>query len=136
MSDERRQLIKREEEREQRQADWEAEQRRQEAIEKREGLLFQGVVPHTVDEVIAQVSYGMDRADRIEARRAREGAELRGEHEVRRTVWEMAADQRAAAEKAATTPVSQADLTKLAEKLGGKLTSLSSAVNVLKRRRP
>ena len=131
MSPERREAFQREEEREQRQAELEAEQRRADALDRREGLLFQGETQHTHAEVLARLSSGADHEDRIEARREKDGAEARGEHEPRRTIWEMKADQAAAREHAASTAASQADLTKLA----GKINSLANSVNLLKRRR-
>ena len=131
MSDERREAVRRESEKEARAAELEAEQRHEAGIERRRDLERHGVVPVSVADRLQLASYGMDRADRVEQRREKEAAEILGQPEPRRTRWEIKQDQQAAAEKAAATPASQADLTKLA----GRITSLTKSINVLKRRR-
>lgn len=64
MSPERRALFDKEAEREAKAAEFEAEQRRQAALERRWELERQGVVPHSHADVLARLSYGADRTTR------------------------------------------------------------------------
>jgi hypothetical protein len=131
MSDERRAIIDREAEKERKAAEFEEEQRRQAALERRWELERQGVVPHTVADVLARLSYGADRTDKIEERRAREAADqMPPPLEGRLNRWELQAEHREAAAKAEREPASQSDLAKVA----GKITSVANSINVLKRR--
>jgi hypothetical protein len=75
MSDERRAIIARETEKERKAAELEEQARRDAALERRWKLERQGVVPHSVADVLARAPYGMDRADKAEERREREAAE-------------------------------------------------------------
>jgi hypothetical protein len=133
MSDERRQAFDREEERERKAAEVEEQARRDAAIERRWELQRQGYEPQTVGDVLARASFGQDRADAAEAKRVKAGDELRGaEREPRLDKYGMLKDAREREAAKETTAASQADLAKVA----GKVGSLQSAVNLLKRRRP
>ena len=57
-SEERREAFRREEEREPKAAEFEAELRQHAALERRLELQRQGVVPHSHEDVLARVSYG------------------------------------------------------------------------------
>jgi hypothetical protein len=132
MSDERRQAFDREAEKERLQAEAEAEARESARAEHLGELRMRGVVPTSVEERLQIASFGQDREDAAEARRVKAGDEQRGnERAPRLNRLEMEREQREAAAKAARTPASQSDLSKLA----GKLGSLTSSVNLLKRRR-
>ena len=133
MSDERRAIIDREAEKERKAAEFEEEQRRQAALERRWELERQGVVPHTVQDVLARLSYAADRTDRIEARKEREAAEQLGLPEPRLNRWETKQKQQAAAAKALIEPASKADVSKLSaaisqikSKLSGRSESISA----------
>jgi hypothetical protein len=126
MSDERRALIAREEEREaaeaQRQADLAAEVKAERAAE----LAFLGVVPTSVGERLQSVAFGMDRQDAVEARQEREAAELLGKPAPRGPYsWELKRQeqQREAAE--IITPASKSDVSKLSAAISGLKAKLS-----------
>ncbi len=134
MSDERRELFRREEEREAKAAELEAEQRREAAFERRWELQRQGVEPHSVQDVLARASFGQDRQDAVERRREREAAEELGKPipaHLKLDKYQMKRDGEEREKAKETTPATQADVSKLA----GKVGSLTSAVNLLKRRR-
>jgi hypothetical protein len=133
MSDARREAFRKEEEREARAVEFEAEQRRQAALERRWELERQGVEAHTVADVLQRLSYAADRTDRIEARKEREAAEQLGHPEPRTTRWELKREQQAAAAKALIEPASKADVSKLTaaisqikSKLSGRSESVSA----------
>jgi hypothetical protein len=123
MSDERRALFDKEDEKERLQLEREAEQRRAYAAERVADLAFRGVAPTSVDERLQSASFGMDRADAVEARREREAAETLGRPKP--TVHKLLADTKAEREARQaveeTTPVSKAEL-------GRKLQALKDLV--------
>jgi hypothetical protein len=128
MSPERRALFDKEAEREAKALEFEGQARRDAALERRWELERQGVVPHSHADVLARLSYGADRTDKIEERRAREAGEILGQPEPRTTRWELKREQQAAAAKALIEPASKADVGKLSatvSQLKAKLHSLS-----------
>ena len=131
MSDERRAAFDREAERERAQAELEAQQRREAAVERRWHLQRQGVEPHSVADVLARASFGQDRQDAAERRREKEAAELLGQPEPRLNRWELKREQQQREAEAIITPASKADVSKLSQ----SITSLASKVGMLGRRR-
>ena len=118
MSDERRAAFDREAERERAQAELEAQQRREAAVERRWHLQRQGVEPHSVADVLARASFGQDRQDAVEARREREAAELAGKPPQYLGLLREAKQEREARQAAAEeTPVSQAEFGRVVSKL-------------------
>jgi hypothetical protein len=119
MSDERRELIRRESEREAQAAELEAQQARDAAYEKRWMLERQGVLPVSVADRLAAASFGMDRQDKIEERREREAAELLGKPRPTYVALlrEAKAEREAKAAEAEETPVSQAEFGRVVSKL-------------------
>ena len=119
MSDERRALFDKEAERERKAAEFEAEQRRQAAFERRQELLMRGQVPRSHGEVLQQVAVGMDRQDRRDAAAEARAAEQAGKPRptyvalLREARVEREARQAAAEE----TPVSQAEFGRVVAKL-------------------
>jgi hypothetical protein len=131
LSPERKEIIRREAEREARAAEFEAEQRRTAALERRWELERQGITAHSHEDVLARMSYGADRTDRIEARREKEAAEQLGQPEPRINRWELKREQQQREAEALITPASKADVSKLSQ----SITSLASKVGLLGRRR-
>lgn len=131
MSPERRAAFDKEAEREAKAAEFEVEQRRQAVFERRWELERQGVVPHSHEDVLARVSYGLDRADKIEARREREAAEILGRPEPRVSRWELKREEQQQKAEALITPATKADVSKLSQ----SIASLASKVGSLGRRR-
>jgi hypothetical protein len=78
MSPERRAQFDKEAEREAKAAAFEQELREQNALERRAELLRTGHEPHSVGDVHAMASRGMDSTDRVEGRREREALEEAG----------------------------------------------------------
>jgi hypothetical protein len=138
MSDEARAAeIKREEQREAERAELEAEARAEADAERVWELRRQGREPHTVGEFLAQVAAWDAAEQRKLAHRKELGLPVEDDAAPpvqplppRLKRWEMEARQKAAKKKAAVTPATQADLSELA----GKLGSLKSSVELLKRK--
>jgi hypothetical protein len=129
MSPERRQAFDKEAEREAKAAEFEAEQRRTAALERRQDLEFRGVaVPHTHSEVLASASFGMDRSDAAERRREREAAELLGKPEPRLNRWEVKANVKAAEAEREVAAATQAEL----REVQAEVTGLKAAIHGLK----
>jgi hypothetical protein len=128
MSEERREAIRREEEREAQAAELEAQARREAAYEKRWQLERQGVVPVSVADRLAMASFGMDRADKAEERREREAAEMLGKRaEPRFDKWESKKNVAAAEAEREVTPATKADV----RELRGYITQLKSKIHAL-----
>ena len=90
-------------------------------------LQRQGRVPRTVNEVLADASFGMDRADADERRREREAAEILGRPEPRLNRWELTREVAAREAAKETTPATQADLSRL----GQQLSKVKAAIHSL-----
>jgi hypothetical protein len=117
MSDERRELIRRQSEREaerdRRDAELAAQLRADARIERVAELQRRGVQPRTVDETLAQASFAHDREDAAERRREREAAELLGNPKPRASVALLAAakaEREARKPAAEVTPATEADV--------------------------
>jgi hypothetical protein len=123
MSDERRALILKEEERERRAAELEEAQRREAAYERRWVLERQGVVPHSVGDVLQSAAVAQDRQDRRDRAAEERAAELLGRPKP--TVPKLLRDAKAerlareAAEEA--EPVSKAELGRTVKKLANSI---------------
>jgi hypothetical protein len=131
MSDERRAAFDREEERERKAAEFEAEQRRQAALEGRWELERQGVVAHMVADVFRSASFGMDRADAIEARRQREVDELAGKPSKPLPPLDTFPMKKERLLRKVEAPATKGDVAKLSQ----SVASLASKVGLLGRRR-
>jgi hypothetical protein len=120
MSAERRAAFDREEEKERLQAEREAQQRAEAAAEHRAGLLWQGVAPRSVSEVLVAASFAQDRADRREERIEREADAILANPPPRQWVTALAAAkaEREAREAAAeVTPASEAGVDRKIKRL-------------------
>ena len=119
MSPERRAALDKEDERERQRAEFEAEQRRQLALERRQEMLMRGAVQRTVGEVLQSVAVGMDRQDRRDAAAEARQAELLGK--PRPTYVALLREARTKREEAQAAaevePVSQAEFGRVVGKL-------------------
>jgi hypothetical protein len=75
LSEERREAIRREDERERLQAERDAELRAQVAAERAADLLFRGVQPHSVGHVMTLAAYGVSHRRRIRSESGPDPAE-------------------------------------------------------------
>jgi hypothetical protein len=91
------------------------------------GLERQGITAHSHEDVLARMSYGADRADRIEQRREKEAAEILGKPEPRINRWESKANVAAAEVERQNTPATKADV----RELRGYITQLKSKIHAL-----
>jgi hypothetical protein len=108
-----------EEERERKAAEFEAEQRRQLALERRQEMLMRGQVPHSVGEVLQSVAVAQDRQDRRDAAAEARQAELAGKpRPTYVALLREAKTKREEAQAAAEVePVSQAEFGRVVSKL-------------------
>jgi hypothetical protein len=128
LSDERQAIIAREAEKERKALELEEQARRDAALERRWDLQRQGVVAHSVSDVLASASFGMDRADKAEERREREAAEVLGKPaKPWFDKWESKANVAAAEAAREVTPASKADL----RQLESAITSLKAKLHAL-----
>jgi hypothetical protein len=132
MSPERRAAFDREEERERKAVELEEETRRTAALEHRWELERRGVVPHTVGDVLQSAAFGMDRTDRIEARKEREGREAQGLPEPRLNRWEVEASVAAAEAEREVTAATQAELRKVKQATESGLSEVRGTLEALK----
>jgi hypothetical protein len=117
--------VPREAERERKAVEFEEEQRRKAALERRWELERQGHVPHTVGDVLAWASFGMDRADAVERRRGTEAAEELGRpipDHPKLDKYQMQREHAEADNAKETIPATQAGLCRLQQ----VVTSLAS----------
>jgi hypothetical protein len=138
LSDERAAIIARETEKERRAEEFEAEQRRQAALERRQEMLMRGAVQHSVGEVLQSVAVGMDRQDRRDAAAEARAAELSGK--PRPTVAALLRDakaERLEREAAAeATPATKADVGKLAQLVADRVQQLKTGVLAITGKNP
>jgi hypothetical protein len=118
MSPERREQFDREAEREAKAAEFEAEQRREAALEHRWELQRQGVEPRSVGDVLLAASVAADRQDRRDKKRDEDAAVLqdRPAWNPDHTKYALKASAAAKRELAETTPATQAEVKREIEK--------------------
>jgi hypothetical protein len=126
-----REAHRKEDERERRAAELEAQLRADAVLDRKAELLRQGHVPRTQEEFLAQVGWAQDRQDAVDAQREKAAAELLGKPVPRLDKYQMKAEAAEREKAKETAPATQADVSKLSQ----SITSLASKVGMMGRRR-
>jgi hypothetical protein len=125
LSAERRAALDKEDERERQRAEFEAELRRQAALERRQEMLMRGQVPHSVGEVLQSVAVAQDRQDRRDAAAEARQAELVGKPRPTYVALlrEAKAEREARQAELESTPASKAELDRGLKKLANTVSN-------------
>jgi hypothetical protein len=128
MSPERRAQFDREAEREARALEFEAEQARERAIEKRWELQRQGIEAHSVGDVLQSAALAQDRQDRRDQKDDEQYTERFGHGRPRQWVSQLADAKREREQREAAAevePVSKAELGRVAKKVQAAIWNIT-----------